>query len=129
MQTRITFRVSGINLRAQECLAALNSNELIAAFDEEFPNHLSFIHPLEFSEYWDEVYEKAFLDFIVKNINVLQKYGADEYALFTEMYIQNDEQCNFEVLSEGFYPYIWKYNIALPVSVYIDDDITQEESA
>ncbi len=33
----------------------------------------------------------------------------------------SDEQCNFEILSEGFYPYIWKYTIRMPTSVYISD--------
>ncbi len=44
------------------------------------------------------------------------------------MHIQRGRQCNFEVLSSGFYSYIWKYNIALPVSVYRVENETPEEN-
>jgi chloramphenicol O-acetyltransferase len=122
MQSRLTFRVSGDNFNAQKCINELTSNELITQYDSEFPNYLVFTHPNEFSEYWDELYEKAFLNFIQANIVTMQNNGADNFSIFTEMYIDSGEQCNFEILSPEFYQFILKYNIGLPVSVYVVPD-------
>lgn len=125
MKMRLTFNVSGENFNTQLCVQRLNSNELKIECDGEFTNYLSFVHPIEVVDYDDYEtrvsYEKVFLDFIINNINILDRYGADDYSIFTEMYIHSDEQCNYEILSEGFYPYIWKYTIRMPTSVYISD--------
>ena len=125
MEMRLTFRVSGDNFKAQKCIERLYSNELNAEYDAECPNSLSWVHPDEFVDYDENdirvAYESAYLDFIMNNINEINRCGADDYVLFTEMYIDTGEQCNFEILSEGFYSYIWKYSIALPTSVYICD--------
>lgn len=124
MKCRLTFNASGVSFKAQESISNLRSTQLNADFVQDFPNSISFVHPTEFSDYWDKDYEKAYLDFIVENISVLEKHGAEEFSIFTEMYIEIGEQCNFEVLSEGFYPYIWKYNIGMPVSVYTVESVT-----
>lgn len=128
MEARITFSISGENFNAKSCIERLNSNQLkIFLYQDEFPNSISFVHPNEFIDYHDEsysAYEKAYLDFIINNIAELVRCGANNFSLFTEMYIQNDEQCNFEVLSSAFYPYIWKYEIRMPTSVYIIEDET-----
>ncbi|WP_173911291.1 hypothetical protein [Acinetobacter sp. Marseille-Q1618] len=125
MKMRLTFRTSGDNFKAQECIQRLYSNELNTKYDAKYPNNLSWVHPEEFVDYRENnirsTYERAYLDFIMNNINEINRCGADDYVLFTEMYIEADEQCNFEILSEGFYSYIWKYSIALPTSVYICD--------
>lgn len=119
MQSRITFLVYGDQFDAQKCMGELLSNDLVAEFDVEYSTTLSFTHPDEFSEYWDEAYEKKYFDFIAKNIGILQFNGATDFTLFTEMYIEPNEQCNFEILGPDFYQYIGKYNIGLPVSVYV----------
>jgi len=118
MYMRLTFNIFGNNFKAKECIEDLDSEELIHEYDEEYPNHLSFVHPKSFSRYREEEYEKAFLDYIIKNIATMSNHGAYRFSIFTEMYKYNDEQCNFGILNSGFYPYIWKYNISLPVSVY-----------
>jgi len=119
MQSRLTFRVSGENFNAQKAISELISNELTTQYDPEFPNYLVFTHPNEFSEYWDELYENALLNFIKANIVILQNNGVDDFSIFTEMYIDSGEQCNFEILGSEFYQYIAQYNIGLPVSVYV----------
>ena len=126
MKLRLSFNVSGENFNTQLCIERLYSNELKAEYDVDCPNHLSWVHPDEFTDYRDyesrSAYEKAYLNFIITNINILDRCRADDFSIFTEIYIQADEQCNFETLSEGFYPYIWKYTIRMPTSVYICDE-------
>lgn len=118
MQCRLTFTASGDNFNARYCINKFVSSELISETSSEFPNFIDFYHPDEFSEYWDEEYEKAYLDFISKNIEILKQCGADDFSVMTEMYIEPNEQCNFQALDVSFNYYIYHYGIALPISVY-----------
>ncbi|WP_307880233.1 hypothetical protein [Acinetobacter seifertii] len=60
----------------------------------------------------------CFFEFIYKNIENFIKNGADDFSLFMEVYISEDEQCNFEVLNSEFLSLIGKYKISIPFSVY-----------
>jgi len=122
MFIRILFKAYGKNFNAKECIEELISSELKVDYDEKYPNLLSFEHPKEFAKYWDEAYEKAYLEFISNNIHILKGLGAYDFEFVTDIYKYSDEQCNFEILSRGFLPYIGKYGISLPVSVYTIDE-------
>ena len=89
VKLRLSFNVSGENFNTQLCIERLYSNELKAEYDVDCPNHLSWVHPNEFTDYHDydnrSAYEKAYLDFIITNINILDRCGADDFSIFTEI--------------------------------------------
>lgn len=117
MFLRLTFNACGTSFNAQESIDQLNVNKKSIIYDKEFPTSLSIKHPREFSsEYYDEEYERFFLDFIKNNIDILVSYGANDFDLFIEAYY--NDQCNFEILSPQFLYYLNKYQIRLPISVY-----------
>ncbi len=119
MYIRLTFNVSGDFFDAIQALKNISSDKIYFAFDEEFPNYIQFNSNKEFSnEYYDEEYESIFYEFISKNIENFIKNGADDLSLFMEVYISEDEQCNFEVLNAEFLSLIGKYKISIPLSVY-----------
>ncbi|HCA5285609.1 TPA: hypothetical protein MW252_001692 [Acinetobacter nosocomialis] len=119
MYVRLTFNVSGDFLDAIQALKNISSDKIYFAFDEEHPNYIQFNSNKEFSnKYYDEEYESIFYEFISKNIENFIKNGADDFSLFIEVYISEDEQCNFEVLNAEFLSLIGKYKISIPLSVY-----------
>ncbi|WP_410566738.1 hypothetical protein [Acinetobacter sp. H1(2024)] len=104
---------------AIQALKNISSDKIYFAFDEEYPNYIQFNSNKDFSnEYYDEEYESIFYEFISKNIENFIKNGADGFSLFMEVYISEDEQCNFEVLNAEFLSLIGKYKISIPLSVY-----------
>ncbi|QNX02951.1 hypothetical protein IC798_06455 [Acinetobacter seifertii] len=119
MYMRLTFNVSGDFFNAVQALKNVSSDKIYFTFDEQYPNYIQFNSNKDFSnEYYDEEYESVFFEFIYKNIENFIKNGADDFSLFMEVYISEDEQCNFEVLNSEFLSLIGKYKISIPFSVY-----------
>lgn len=119
MYIKLTFNLYGEDFNAKDSITALKSKELNSVYDEEFENHISFVHRRVFSDdYWDEDYEDAYFDFIEKNIEILSKLGAKDFDLFIDVYKSDNEQCNFEILSPKFFYYLDRYKIRLPISIY-----------
>lgn len=119
MYLRLTFNIFGENFNAEHCKDVLYMTELKTIFDVNYPHNLSFVHSNEFSkEYWDEQYEESYYVFIKNNIDVLKDYGANEFDIFIEVYKQESEQCNFQILDQKFLKLVGDHEISLPISIY-----------
>lgn len=119
MYMRLTFNVTGDDFDAELALKETSINNMVVTFDVNYSNYIQFNSDREFShEYYDEEYESIFYNFISNNIDNFLKNGADDFSLFMEVYVSEDEQCNFEILNADFLSLIGQYRISIPLSIY-----------
>lgn len=122
MFLKFTINAFGENFEAKNSISLLDIRNFDVIYEDDYKNHISFVHSRAIVEYWDEEYEKSYLEFIEKNMEVMVSLGADDFDIFISVYKYELEQCNFEILSPAFFYYINKYKIRIPISVYTVDD-------
>jgi hypothetical protein len=77
-----------------------------------------YMHPQLFGIQGHGVdYEEWFVELLEKNFQVFHKHGAEDFALFIEVYY-SDDQCNFEIFNKSLLKRMRNYNISIPISVY-----------
>lgn len=119
MKLRLTFFAQGDSLDIVKAKKYLNYH--LFDLDEEYINIPTFNHKREFCEYYDESYEQDFYELILNNIDLLILHGATRFDLMIEVYVQQDEQCNFEILSPKFIALLGRYCIHIPISFYMEN--------
>lgn len=118
MKLRLTFFAQGDSLDIVKVKEYLNYH--LFDLDEEYINIPTFNHKNEFCEYYDEAYEQDFYELILNNIELLSSYGATRFDLMIEVYVQQNEQCNFELLSPKFIDLLGRYCVHIPISFYVE---------
>ena len=71
------------------------------------------------AQYYDEVYEKVFINFFIDNEQLLLKFDYEEIDLFVNVYYK--DQCNFEIFDKNSLKILSRWDVSLPISVYHED--------
>lgn len=128
---KITLTLSGIKFIPEQILNLIKGEYFIAGqnnpSDKKFIDSeevygfgsISFFHPKKFSldNYLNE-YEEWYINFLLVNYNIFNKYGVDNIQLFIEIY-HKDEQCNFEIFDKNLIKKMSHISISIPVSIYL----------
>lgn len=128
MYFRFTIMIFGNNFKPSLLINKLDTElDISSYFDTGCPSELGVIqdygcmalnHKNMFSEQYPDIeYENKFIDFFRKNNDLLIKSGADDLMLMMDVYCTG--QCNFEIFDKLRLSELSKYNVSLPISVYL----------
>lgn len=90
---------------------------------------MSFWHPKKYAVEFIKEYEKNFVEFIETNYQLFIDNKVDNLQIFIEIYYSGG-QCNFEIFNKELLRKLTRFNISLPISVYMlgDRELQQWES-
>ncbi len=123
--------ISGDNLFPEKIINRIEGNFIIDSYysptDGKFEDRddpygyggISFWHPKKFSLKDNIVeYEESFVKFIEDNYLLFSENGLEDIEIFLEIYFDGG-QCNFEIFDKTILKRLAKYDVSLPISVYI----------
>jgi len=64
-------------------------------------------------------YQEWYLFFIAMNYERFLEYGVNNINLFFDVYVQYNEQCNFEIFDKEILKKLSQYNVSLPISIHV----------
>ena len=122
LYVRFYITISGTNFQPDCVVDKLNTSLVVEDIVTDYSfgdnwNMMQLFHKNEFSkEYYDDEYEREFVDFFKNNYELLKKYGAEDFTLMMDIYCC--DQCNFEIFDKDKLPELAKGDVSLPISVY-----------
>lgn len=131
MLLRITLSLLGENFKPEEIIPKFIGECIVSSSHykgERFGRNLektcqggavSLWNPQKYEiPYHGEEYEEWFIVFIENNYQLFLKSGVEEIRLHFEVFTLY-EQCNFEVFNNHLLKRLVRYNVSLPMSVYV----------
>jgi hypothetical protein len=138
---KYSLSISGEDFYPEKVLEKVQGSFVICSnfkpTDKKFTNSsdeygyggMSFWHPNKYSTEEQIIdYERGFIEFIEKNLNLFTENGAYEFEILIEIYFDGG-QCNFEIFNNELLKKIGEFGISLPISVYVlkDEEIQKWE--